>query len=344
MSNPFFFGPKITNPAYFVGRQRELKKILGLLDTAHTGQMQHVSVVGERRIGKSSLLYHLSHAAPAYLTDAAAYHFVYVDLQDPHCHTLNGFLSVVLDGLALEHPAALTLTAFYDAVQNAAAEEALPVLLLDEFEKLTERAAEFPDAFYETLRSLGNHSLLGIVTASQHSLKDLARQGKLTSPFFNIFHELPLGVFTEEEADLLLDRAASTGYPFTPRERRGILKIAGTHPARLQIVAALVYDAKVEGTKRNWRAIAREAQREPAFDAHLPAPEKKRWGKRLLAVPSALGHAVLVLIGRGETADPQTDALVGWGLVFIFFALLSGLLPWTLLVKSVRRFAEWFFK
>jgi uncharacterized protein len=92
MPNPFFFAGKITNPDLFVGRERELKKIFGYLDTTHTGQIQLVSVVGARRIGKSSLLYHISQNSRSYLPDGEKHRFVYLDLDSPHCHSLHGLL------------------------------------------------------------------------------------------------------------------------------------------------------------------------------------------------------------------------------------------------------------
>ena len=72
MPNPFFFGGHITDPAKFVGRKAELRRIAALLETAHTGQMQSVSIVGERRIGKSSLLFHLKQVYPQWLTQPDA--------------------------------------------------------------------------------------------------------------------------------------------------------------------------------------------------------------------------------------------------------------------------------
>ncbi len=54
MHNPFTIGSMIQNPAEFVGRMAELQFLLTRLRS-----LQSCSVVGERRIGKSSLLYHL---------------------------------------------------------------------------------------------------------------------------------------------------------------------------------------------------------------------------------------------------------------------------------------------
>src|SRR5262249_913758 len=51
VANPFRAGGMINNPAQFVGRQREIRAIL-----SYVAGMCSVSIYGERRIGKSSLL------------------------------------------------------------------------------------------------------------------------------------------------------------------------------------------------------------------------------------------------------------------------------------------------
>jgi AAA+ ATPase superfamily predicted ATPase len=75
MPNPFFYGGRIADPQFFVGREAELRKIFSAIDKTHTGQAQPVSVVGPRRIGKASLLYHLTQVYPRYLQQAQAYRF-----------------------------------------------------------------------------------------------------------------------------------------------------------------------------------------------------------------------------------------------------------------------------
>ncbi len=60
--SPFTNRTTITAPEDFVGREEELAAILGRLRT-----LQSSSIVGERRIGKSSLLYHLAQTGRAKL-------------------------------------------------------------------------------------------------------------------------------------------------------------------------------------------------------------------------------------------------------------------------------------
>jgi hypothetical protein len=56
--NPFTFGNPIKEPERFIGRKVEIRQIVNrLLSSAH----ESTSVIGERRIGKTSLLYHLAH-------------------------------------------------------------------------------------------------------------------------------------------------------------------------------------------------------------------------------------------------------------------------------------------
>lgn len=52
---PFIAGSMITNPRLFVGRKDELHSITTLMTGA---QPTSINLIGQRRIGKSSLLYH----------------------------------------------------------------------------------------------------------------------------------------------------------------------------------------------------------------------------------------------------------------------------------------------
>ena len=345
MPNPFFFGPKITNPKHFVGREKELKKIFGFLSTEHTGQIQHVSVVGERRIGKSSLLYHLTQVDQKYLNASENYQILYLDLQDPRCHTVNGLLYHIFEELKLTRPDNITLERFYAIIEKEREKKGTwIVLLMDEFEKLTERANEFTDDFYDSLRSLGNNNLLGIITASQHSLHDLADQEKLTSPFFNIFHQIELGEFSELETQFLLNRGKVTAPKFTDTDCQKIIKIAGNHPARLQIVANLVYEAK-DNNSLSWKKIKKEAKNEPAFNAnHRQNGSIKskvfsviQW--LLITFPQIIGKAFLQSLGREKFA--KSSAWI-WGIIVIFLILsiLLGILPWSTVIKYIRETLE----
>lgn len=343
MPNPFFFAGKITQVDQFVGREQELRKIFGYLNVAQTGQIQHVAVVGERRIGKSSLLYHLSQVYAQNLPQPEQYRLVYVDLDRPQCQTQAGFFRYLLEQLEVHAPAELTQTRFYDLIEQQHEQHGLwPVFLLDEFEHLPQRAAEFPDGFYETLRSLGNNNLAGLVTASQHSLQSLATAGKLTSPFFNIFHQLELKEFTAIEANALLNRGRVSDQAFTEPECAEILKIAGQRPACLQVVASLVYETKSSGNQPDWSAIKAEALKEPPFTNGVPQPQPTllawfwsalKWVS--VSLPKMTGRAFLDFIGRDKAVE-TTAWIFGALILLVVAGFIVGVIPWPLITKYLK--------
>ena len=93
--NPFTNRGVIKNEADFIGREEQLGEIIERLRT-----LQSSSVVGERRIGKSSLLYHLAQTGARRIEDGQ-YRFLYLDLQDARFHTAAGFFRVTLERLGV---------------------------------------------------------------------------------------------------------------------------------------------------------------------------------------------------------------------------------------------------
>jgi hypothetical protein len=340
MPNPFVFGGRITDPAHFVGRKMELQRIFGALETANTGQLQHISIVGPRRIGKSSLLYHLTQIHSQRLQQPDKYRFVYVDLDDAHCHTLAGLLGFILQRLGLAQIKQPRLTQFQETIERLSQTDGLyPVLCLDEFEHLTKRKEQFPDEVFEVWRSLGSNSKAAFVTASQSSLSELIHQGNLTSTFHNIFTHIPLGMFTDEDARSLLAR--NTDRPFTQNEQHQLFDLTGKFPAKLQIAASLLYQAK-EGTNINWEVFKTDYQRQVDFTfGTTPPPSQKMpgWpgkvGRALLIItPQYLGRFVLDLFGRHDAKD-SSAMMLGWSIIIIALALL-------LRIFTMQTVVDWF--
>lgn len=322
MPNPFAFGGRITNPEHFVGREAEVGRIFGALETAHTGQLQHISIVGPRRIGKSSLLYHLTQVYTQRLRQPDKYHFVYVDLDNARCHSLPGLQHFILQELNLPRSNHISLADFQKTLEGFHEKRGqFIVLCLDEFEHLTKRREQFPSEVFEAWRSLGSNSCVAFVTASQTSLGTLIQQGNLTSTFHNIFRNLPLGNFTEAEAQTLLAR--NTDRAFTPEEKQKLFELTQHHPARLQIAAQLLYEAKSQPVV-HWKTLAREykqqvAQIEPVKPSSLP----QTIFQQALSLPTSLGKFVLELL-KNNTASDKTATILGWMIIFLLIAVPLG--------------------
>lgn len=232
--NPFTFGAMLRDPQQFVGRQAERAYILARLNAP---QPQGSAVIGDRRIGKSSLLYYLCHPrSDESLHPTANLRLVYVDAQAPECSTPDGLRAALLRAALTPYTPTVAwgrrdpLVQLRDnltrggACDWAAARAALeqlpyrPVICLDELEAII--APPFDNRYFDALRNWAQDRLVAWITASKIPPSDLARQASLTSPFFNILAAVPLGGLAEAEAEQLLDRANATPYPFTPRERR----------------------------------------------------------------------------------------------------------------------------
>ncbi|MCA9979042.1 MAG: AAA family ATPase, partial [Anaerolineales bacterium] len=256
--NPFFNRHRITDPAYFFGREREIEALYSAIATR-----QCRSIVGERKMGKSSLLSHL--ADPATLQehgfDPDKYVFVYIDLEGMANIAYEEFWPEVLDRMELALPeseaelrdmvADLALQAEVRFMQVRRLLRRLDragltvVLMLDEFESLASNEA-FNASFYGELRSLAGEMGVVYITASKRSLYDLTYQhaDTLSSPFFNIFSEEPLGLLPHQEAVLLLGKLSLHGAekrPFSPHQIESLIQLAGPHPFFLKLAGYYLY-------------------------------------------------------------------------------------------------------
>ncbi|KCZ72415.1 ATPase [Candidatus Methanoperedens nitroreducens] len=241
VENPFLNRVMIKNPDEFFGRKNELRAIFSRLSN-----LQSSDVYGERKIGKSSLLYYIFLKIPEKLGND--YKIAYIDLQGAECQTVEGFLRYCLREVGL-NPEVINpsnshnknLMVFSESVRELRKKNK-PVLLIDEFERIIKRP-EFDNDFFDTMRSLGNNGDIAYVTASLHSLKTLCIEGHFTSPLYNIFSEVPLGLLSPEETIEFLS-AKREGIEFTEKEIEFIKEIANNNPLHLQIACYHVFENK----------------------------------------------------------------------------------------------------
>ncbi len=241
-ANPFIAGRMVTHTDMFFGRENERRHLRTRLQT-----MSSSSIVGMRRIGKSSLMYYLSHHES--LFQDGKYIFAFLDMQDARYHTLEGLLSGAVaqwskktgqpNDLAIPN-----LTHFSTWIYRCQADGYFPVLCLDEFENLTKRPAQFNDDVFESWRALGNAGQLAFITVSQQSLSELIKSGGLTSNFDNIFNQLDLTLLDKVPArDLLTTPLTRTGLDVDRAVIDDLLAYCGPHPFYLQMAGFYLCDA-----------------------------------------------------------------------------------------------------
>lgn len=232
--NPFIWRGGITRAEDFFDRENEQRTL-----RAYLRGRQNCQIVGPRRIGKTSVLRQLERSAPTWDDKIRA---AYLDLQDPRCFTLDGWLRLASRQFHWPTPAA-TLADFADRIESSTDDCLRPVLCLDEFEELTTRRAEFTRDFFLTLRSCAQRGL-SVVTVSQRTLSELTDRGDPTSPFYNTFPLLRLGPFTDPDAQDFLNLHRPGVPRFTPEEARAILDFAKRHPLALQVASFHVLESK----------------------------------------------------------------------------------------------------
>src|SRR5262245_24899332 len=96
--NPYLNRVAIKDPAEFFGRTREVAKIFSRIGASRP---QSIAVVGDRRIGKSSLLHYINHpeVRKRYLDRWESYTFAFIDLQQKRRLTVAEFFGELF-GLA----------------------------------------------------------------------------------------------------------------------------------------------------------------------------------------------------------------------------------------------------
>jgi len=281
--NPFTYGNPIRDPGRFIGRQEDLRQVVNrLLSSAH----ESTSIVGERRIGKTSLLMHLADKSAAKLLGLEPDRFclIYIDFQGLVDITPPRFWGRVITrmGRTITDP---NLRARIEALQKdntyelfdledlceAITEAGLcVVLLLDEFEYVTQNP-NFGADFFGGLRALAIHHNLPLVTATRRELIDLCHSEEIKgSPFFNIFANIVLRLFKQAEVNELLESYThASGVTFSSHEHDLAWRLGGGHPLFTQIAGYYLFDglqqALLSDKLDKWVTVQFEQQVAPHF-------------------------------------------------------------------------------
>lgn len=261
-NNPFFHRGPIRSPRYFWGRNSETERTSFLVSRA-----QCVSIVGARRIGKTSLLYQFERILSMVQQNSDV---------DPRvcivffgCEGWSGQNREALYALfwntiraamknngldpsdylkAHQDASPLTYRAFNNEIRRIAEKGVRLVLVFDEFEALSFNP-HLDAGFFSGLRALSTNYQVTFVTSSQRSLGLLtfAEPSALSSPFFNIFSQVNLRPFTSAEAAEMLLHFVSMGeIAFDDALLSFVLSLAGPHPFFLQVAGFYAYERSVE--------------------------------------------------------------------------------------------------
>ena len=239
----------------FIGRRPLVNKIYARIGA---GRPQSVSIVGDHKIGKSSLLWYLAHenTKKEMLNNPDSYIFLFIPCRTEKPLTLESFTSTVYK-LAKKFSAYtedndtdnLKYNYFKKMVENLHKEGKKIILFLDDFNLVTLNPA-FPLEFFSFLRSLANNYNLAYVTTSYDDLQKLCVSKDIEeSPFFNIFTNMSLRGFEAEEIDVFLERYNRKSDGLQVSDKDQLIALVGNAPYPLRIACAYLYQIKQQNGK-----------------------------------------------------------------------------------------------
>ena len=330
-SPPFFAAGTIKDPRYFVGRTVQLRQLTTRMTAA---QPTSINLVGESRIGKSSLLYHFYQTWEQRVQNSQNYVVIYLSMQEEEPKVENAFYRAAARELQ-RHTGDQTLQScfgidrdsrdsFLELLQQYQAAGVLPVICLDEFPNLIEKSTHFDDTVFNVWRGWMDSNRWMLIVASFTPLKTIREQHNLTSRFFNIGHVIELGDLTDSEAADLLRLPARADNQQRPilgtAEQQLALDWAGNHPYKLQTAAYALWEAGDVGHDVAWA----QAQYERQVKINVPKQPINwrqhitwflRWPNRLLRMILRLPRAI----------DEAFGWVFGW---IVIIVLASALLGW----------------
>ncbi|MBU8920691.1 MAG: serine/threonine-protein kinase PknK, partial [Bacteroidales bacterium] len=141
--NPYLNRVMIKNLKEFIGREKEVRKIYSRLDAP---QPQSISIVGDRRIGKSSILnfvYNRSNRKK-YMQNHGASIFAYLDFQNTVDNSVPKFIDLLFNVFSFETgdrtkytARPKTLEQLKDVIQEIHDSGKRIIIMMDEFELIT---------------------------------------------------------------------------------------------------------------------------------------------------------------------------------------------------------------
>ncbi|MBI2872103.1 MAG: AAA-like domain-containing protein [Chloroflexi bacterium] len=321
--NPFTYGNPITDPKRFYGRARELDQVFSRL---RNPEFESSSIVGEHRMGRSSLLLYISHPDVVRQRgfDPNVHLFVYAHLDIiTNTSTPTRFYQYVMRriGTTVHDPELSELLKQVGRQENIDAYDLEDVfdlvdrkglhivLLLDDFEHIASNE-NFAQEFYYGLRSLAIHHHLALVTASRTDLVELSRSDTVrSSPFFNIFGTINLQPFTDADIQAMLKgNLAGSAVSFEAGEVEQVLRLAGRQPFFLQTAFHFLFDAYRSGESPDRRMALVEERflmaAQPHFQTYWQLSTDKE--KTVLAVMALLADQQ----GKQEEAVGSIEELV----------------------------------
>lgn len=285
MENPYITRAPVKGPEGFYGREDIMERIFR--DIARK-QMQSHCIIGETRIGKTSLLYQIMHkeVQKRYIKNVESFISVRTDTllfpNEPPTTFFEEWAKNISEISRQAPPPELGYLSFRRFVEDVTETGYKLVILIDEFEA-TITNSHLDRGFFEFLRALTQNYDISFILFSRTPLQYFLRTEKFrsiySSPFFNTLNISYLKFLKESEARSLITEPSQKAGTDITDFADFILEQACYHPFLLQVLCSTVFDYK-RSSDTNHEKILREfkIQTEEFFDylwQHSDTDEKE---------------------------------------------------------------------
>lgn len=261
--NPYYNITSIDNPELFFNRSMDIES---LLNSLFSGTPQCISIVGQRKIGKTSLVHHLTrpNTVNSFRFPTSNYLFLHFNCQK-HPYALkssNDFYKALLNHLSTKVPNSLrciipspTLISNNEYIgqvwervlKDFGKENFFIIVVFDEFGKAIAQEPLIRGGLFGSLRGYAqDNPNFAWITCTRRSLQELFEesfeeynisriQRRSESDFYNIAPVHPIGLFEETETlELVCSPASFQGVTFSPEDVRSIISFGGNFPYFVQ--------------------------------------------------------------------------------------------------------------
>jgi outer membrane protein assembly factor BamB len=245
--NPYSVGIPIQDPTMFYGRKKQLDFFKENLAESLANTV--IVLYGQRRSGKSSLLYQLVNTnilqphIPIYIDmqhetiDLSTSKFLYIIARHIHRHLKKrGIIITLPDQAEFDKDATFTLDVFLEDAEDILGDRKL-VLLIDEFEVLEQKVKEqvLSQGIFEYLRSLMQHRRgINFLLSGTHTIEQLT--AGYWSVFFNIARHRQLSKLSDDAAEQLISRPVKDYLEYDPFAVEKIRLLTGDQPYLIQLI------------------------------------------------------------------------------------------------------------
>jgi hypothetical protein len=274
--NPFNFS-KPARAKDFYNRNVGTEQAFGFIR-----KLQSFSIVGERRLGKTSLMEHIlsEDVFRGHDIDSKKHVIIYLNMSDLVKITKETLIGTIVERIGKETKTEIESADIFEKFDVSLRKLALNgknlIIALDEFETIE---SILDDHFSHWLRAIFQRPYYMLITASQKTVGGI-EPSSMGSPLFNIFGNLFLGLFTREETENMVREMFKRGNEELDEAAISFLAdLSGGNPYLIQLLGFHYYEERrtnkeVDGDKFEDKMLDHLEDQFRGYWRHLSDEEK----------------------------------------------------------------------